>query len=574
MIINRNYYGKNRKKAIEFLAEREGWSRDFVLLTENTPTTKRLLTEVVGLLLLAAMAMATFFIGKTFFKNLWEKVEFIPPGQRKEIQEIVTKVTKDNPENEEKKEDALKKALEEYGLEEDKISKFMEAWKKNTEEAKEENADDISEIQKAYKTLKDEKASDEDKKKAKELLEKYAGDVTAPQTDYFQKKEDMEKYFKELQEKLAKAGMDSKNDKTKKWGEAIKNLNKALEGNSDSGQTTTESLLFKRWMKLLREDTSINNSSEEENSNPEEGNSESEKEKTEHPIFAAVKAYNDAFNKLEDAEKALAKDAGADEIGIGLQWAKELRGESDSDAKDIPQEAQESVEAIADDFDDIIDALPETPIDAEETIKDLLDQLADAKIIEQTLVDQATEALDKAAASENKEKELEKTIENLKVEVQEKLELYISTNEEKDNFEKSLKELEIIKKGLDDDIKRLQDESNSNKLSTQQRGEINNLYNFLKAIRKAMKGKGIDSKKFFSGDKKYPATWDETKKGLKKNFEKMIPDANADEKITGFLGTKIKASNEKDVKEENFSFQASSDQIIFERWGRLAGIIK
>jgi len=569
MIINRNYYGKNRKKAIEFLAEREGWSRDFVLLTENTPTTKRLLTEVVGLLLLAAMAMATFFIGKTFFKNLWEKVEFIPPGQRKEIQEIVTKVTKDNPENEEKKEDALKKALEEYGLEEDKISKFMEAWKKNTEEAKEENADDISEIQKAYKTLKDEKASDEDKKKAKELLEKYAEDDTAPQTDYFQKKEDMEKYFKELQEKLAKAGMDSKNDKTKKWGEAIKNLNKALEGNSDSGQTTTESLLFKRWMKLLREDTSNDSSN-----SAEEGKSESSEEKTEHPIFAAVKAYNDAFNNLEDAEKALAKEAGADEIGIGQEWAKELRGESDSDTSDLPEKTQEPLQNFVDDINSIVNIAEENPEVAKEEIEVLLSDLADANIIKPTLVDQATEALNKAASSENREEAMAQTIKKLESDVEDDIREYLRLSDEKDVLEKNLATLEKIRGDLETKIQDLENEVGSNKVSTQQRGDIDKLYNFLKAINRAMGDSGIDIKSFYKDKKPYQKSWDETKKKGKNKFKKIISKANSDEKITGFLGTKIKASNEEDVKKESVSFQTSSDQIIFERWSKLAGIIK
>lgn len=244
---------------VQLVAESHGMDPEFVVLTEDTPTTGKLLTEALGLLLLFGAAMAAMYFGGSAIKSIFGDkstglAQLIPDKKEQEkYSSLLEKSMKDSGD----KEDALKKLdeqLKKDGKSEEErksiLQKFMD-WFKGQEE---ENSDEFKKVAEAWAILKDDKASEEDKKKAKEFIEKIAGEGNS-ETTKIESKENLIEYLEKVSELSEDEELQNLNqggeegtyedflDKNKEILETLQSLEEADEESADTLQDDLEEYL-------------------------------------------------------------------------------------------------------------------------------------------------------------------------------------------------------------------------------------------------------------------------------------------------------------------------------------------
>lgn len=304
---------------VQLVAESHGMDPEFIVLTEDTPTTGRLLTEALGLLLLFGAAMAAMYFGSSAIKSMFGDsstglAQLIPDKKEQEkYSSLLEKSMKDSGD----KEDALKKLdeqLKKDGKSEEErksiLQKFMD-WFKGQEE---ENSDEFKKVAEAWAILKDDKASEEDKKKAKAYIEEIAG-ASESTREKINSIDDLDEYLQKVEDIINSDELKGLNQGGEVEGAyedfavVHQELLDAVKNCKESGPKIEAESRRRKNLKLILE-----------------GEEEAGNEKS---LLALCQKYNKAYAYLGDEHKAYFADQGIGKLEIvkpddGSLFSKQL----------------------------------------------------------------------------------------------------------------------------------------------------------------------------------------------------------------------------------------------------------
>ena len=527
---------------VQLASEMNDMDAEFIVLTEGSEQTGELLTEAIGLLLLFGAAMAAMYFGSGAIKSIFNQGSSVSKivTNQKEQQSLTNfvkeKISKTGDKNQALKE--LKEKLEKDGkYSEEEIEEILKAFLGGFEDAEEEKKEELTAVQEAIKTLKDDNASDEDKSKAKKFLEDMSLIGANSNVKNIDKIEDLlpaleevEKSLSSNEEELKEIAAEGNDQKVLvAFAEQLKKAIEAAKPASNTVQPVTESI-FRRWQLLAEGEDQATNDEE----SPES-------------LGQIISKYNGFLlgsNEADGLSFSSQMRARLEEIGV-------TQFELSEDIQDISgvseNQSQEEIEEVVIDLEAALEAGDSDEV--KELISTYGKDLTYLGAISEEQSQQLSDALENQKSTERK------------VEI---LEAFLG---------KADLDLDAAKQAAENLQKRVEDlESDNQKLSASSRQKIDRVYEFIKAFTEQMKKSGgVNHKKFANDDRAYPKKWDDMKSGTQNNFKAVAKQVNNDNAVTDFLGGPIKFSEDQKDESQNESHKKQG-QAIIERWNKLAGL--